>query len=198
YRADRGARRRTAPTPASRTSASSSGGNLPKTAPGRAAGPSLAQPPQARHQHRVVRQRARIVEQCVEQLVVARGGQPEPVPDRPLLGTGPAPPLAFEREDPLCQVVQWWPLRRHRATAVTGGRTVVIPGDRTGGKLARRRVRVVGAAGGHGARLRRGRDGSGPRAPQVTSRLRMCHMAAPTSNTTSPAMPRPAICHVIT
>ena len=59
----------------------------------------MPQPLQPLDQHRVGTQRGGPVDQPVEQLVVAGGGEPEAVRDGLLLGSGEAPPLAFEIQD---------------------------------------------------------------------------------------------------
>jgi hypothetical protein len=46
-----------------------------------------------------VRQRGRVVEQAVEDLVIPRGGQVERVADRLLLGARVLPPLPLERQN---------------------------------------------------------------------------------------------------
>src|SRR4051812_11040425 len=58
--------------------------------------PRATEPTQALHQHRVVGERLRKIDQGVENLVVARRRHAEEFGDRVLLGSRVAPPLTLE------------------------------------------------------------------------------------------------------
>jgi hypothetical protein len=63
-------------------------------------------------QHGVVGQRDLVVDDAVEQLVVARRGDVEPLPDGLFLGARVLPPLTFEIEDAARAFVELGPSGR--------------------------------------------------------------------------------------
>src|SRR6476661_4134260 len=78
----------------------------PEAIGGAASSADLPDPPQPPHEHRVVLERVRTVDDPVQQLVVARGGETEPLADRSLLRDVQPPRLPLEVQDRARSVIQ--------------------------------------------------------------------------------------------
>nr|BFE67449.1 hypothetical protein GCM10020092_007500 [Actinoplanes digitatis] len=164
------------------------------------AGPGRAQAAQPADEDRVVLQCRRVVQQGVEQLVVARGRQSERVPDRLFLGAGVLPPLALEREDLDLAVGErgrggGLGLAGHRDLLVEFG--VGLHGAPGRWESTHRCTKGIASIVAAADPRRPSVCLTQPKLPYVMSLLRIVHMAAPTTRTASASSAPPAIGQVI-